>query len=62
MHETISTSEGRIRPQISIATYAAIAATVLIMVLSAITFAATSGDGPARASYDPSVVLVGFAD
>ncbi|MFP6595461.1 MAG: hypothetical protein VB860_10900 [Dehalococcoidia bacterium] len=50
------------RAPLSIATYAAIIATLLIMVLSAVTFAVNPGEETARASYDPSVSLVGFAD
>jgi hypothetical protein len=50
------------RAPLSIATYAAIIATLLIMVLSAVTFAVSPGEDTARAAYDPSVSLVGFAD
>ena len=50
------------RAPLSIATYAAIVATLLIMVLSAVTFAVSSGEETARATYDPSVSVVGFAN
>ncbi len=50
------------RPPLSIATYAAIIATLLIMVLSAVTFAFSPGDESARAKYDPAVSFVEFAD
>lgn len=62
MHETTLDCEQAIRPPVSIATYAAIIGTLLIMVLSAITFAVTSGDTAARSTYDPSVSLIGFTD
>ncbi|MDP6822055.1 MAG: hypothetical protein QF554_02040 [Dehalococcoidia bacterium] len=60
MQERLSAREQVARPPISIATYAAIVATLLIMVLSAVTFAASSGEESARPSYDPTVSLVGF--
>ena len=50
------------RAPLSIATYAAIIATLLIMVLSAVTFAVSPGEETARVSYDPSVSLVGFTN
>ncbi|HIF12802.1 MAG TPA: hypothetical protein EYQ82_07340 [Dehalococcoidia bacterium] len=50
------------RAPLSIATYAAIIATLLIMVLSAVTFAVSPGEQAAWASYDPKVSLVGFAN
>lgn len=50
------------RAPLSIATYAAIIATLLIMVLSAITFAVSPGEETTGASYNPSISLVGFAD
>lgn len=62
MHETTLAVERVKRTPVSIATYAAITATLLIMVLSAITFAATSGDESSRPAYDPNVGLVGFAN
>ncbi|MBT3943443.1 MAG: hypothetical protein HOC77_01320 [Chloroflexi bacterium] len=62
MNESISVAAQIARPPVSIATYAAIVATLLIMVLSAVTFAASSGEESARASYDPTVSLVGFVD
>ena len=62
MHETTLAVEQAKRPPLSIATYVAITATLLIMVLSAITFAATSGDASERPAYDPTVSLVGFAN
>ncbi len=62
MHEKTLIIEQVKRPPISIATYAAITATLLIMVLSAVTFAATSGGASASAAYDRTVSLVGFAD
>ena len=50
------------RAPLSIATYAAIIAMLLIMVLSAVTFAVNPGEEAARTTYDPSVSLVGFAN
>ncbi len=61
MNDLTSVTEQAARPPLSIATYAAIVATLLIMILSAVTFAATSGEESARVSYDPTVSLVGFA-
>lgn len=61
MSEIILTEEKATRPPVSIATYAAIAATLLIMVLSGIMFAASPGDTLVRPAYDPAASLVGFA-
>ncbi len=62
MQERLLAREQVARPPVSIATYAAIVATLLIMVLSAVTFAASSSEESARPTYDPAVSLVGFAN
>jgi hypothetical protein len=50
------------RPTVSVATYAAIVATLLIMVLSAVIFAASPGEASSTPAYDPAVSVVGFAN
>lgn len=62
MREATLNNEQATRPPVSIATYAAIIATLLIMVLSAITFAVSSEEAVERSTYDPSVSLLGFTD
>ena len=62
MREKALDYEQTARPPLSIATYVAILATLLIMVLSAITFAVTPENSPVRPANDPSVSLIGFTD
>lgn len=62
MRDTTMNYEQTARPPVSIATYAAITATLMIMVLSAITFVLTAEDAPARPAYDPTVSLIGLTD